>query len=490
MVASKPKNSQNPEESDALYFVLREFAGVNTKNPRQSLADNQFANLFNAIPMGKGNIASLPGHSANLIASPNATANAVSVCFGNTTHILMFRTNGQCDDVLLNASGGVVSKTTFGSAGTFSGGATLNGRAVYSAACAWKNNLMLIVDPTKGYFSWDGTTLTTIDATLVGTTIGVFQGRVVIGYGNVYTMLGVTNYNDENVANGFASYQLGLTAVQGDIVQIKGSISYLFIMTASGIGVINTIQFINGLNYFVLQPLTAGVGLAPQSNALDFDGIILFADIAGIFALQQTPPVYVSDDISGTWGGYSLTRGTGISCARVTVNGRRMPMFLVGNAGAALFLCWLDGKWFFANDNGIGITEIVETTPAAGVSFMYGITAAGGLYQLFGTPASPLAVTIQTKLYDFGSAILNKDFVRAGIEGSWAAGVSVSLTVDTEAGSQNAGTFPMTTVAGLQQLYTDVANSGKYLGMTLTFTSAAGWYVSGLLAEYNEGTPW
>ena len=138
---------------------LRDFGGVNTQAARQVIGDNQFAWLENVQPIGFGNMPALPGPSAALATWSGAAYKMKSVNIAGTDYELMFTTNGACFAVNLTT----YAVTTVGAATTFGGSD--------SDVAQWRNSLAIIVDPTKGYFTWNGTTLTKWNGTVQTLTI-------------------------------------------------------------------------------------------------------------------------------------------------------------------------------------------------------------------------------------------------------------------------------------------------------------------------------
>src|SRR5262249_30792624 len=146
---------------------MREFGTVNQTDARTALEDKEPYWQENMMPIGKGNVKVLP-----LQGSTYATLSAHTSIWGFTLNI-----GGTETPVLLslNSDGSMQQVNTVSSVVTSVCGA---GTVTTKARLAiWKDTPILIVDPTKGYFSWDGTTFTTIDATKTGTDIAVFEAR-------------------------------------------------------------------------------------------------------------------------------------------------------------------------------------------------------------------------------------------------------------------------------------------------------------------------
>ncbi len=192
------------------YHVTKDFKGINTKANRTAIDQNEFAWLENAMPVGYGNLRIIPNYARvtaaagtsvtsgktyivaalggstlgqwqalfssltaipavgdQIVASATGTlagggtvslfailASVAEYVFsaniGATNYMLYFQTDGSCQ--ALNLTTNVLS--TVAAAATFS--------AAGVQAAQWKNERVLIIDPTKGYFDWDGTNLVKI----------------------------------------------------------------------------------------------------------------------------------------------------------------------------------------------------------------------------------------------------------------------------------------------------------------------------------------
>jgi hypothetical protein len=139
--------------------TLRDYQGVNTRSARTVIGDNQFAWLENAMPIGFGNMVVVPKQSSTLATWPTTVYRMRSVNLNGIDYEIGFGTNGA--GYAVNLSSFVV--TTFAAAGTFQGSGT--------SVAQWENAQAVIVDPTLGYFTWDGTTLSKWNGTLQSLTI-------------------------------------------------------------------------------------------------------------------------------------------------------------------------------------------------------------------------------------------------------------------------------------------------------------------------------
>ena len=169
-------------EQKKSYEVVKQFKGVNTKANRTAIADDEFYWLENAMPIGYGNLKITPTYSnVGSVTFSNTVTFYCSANIGLVDYLVAFEADGSAEYVRLDTN----AKGTIGAAGTFSGsGVNIS---------QWKNDRILIGDPAKGYFTWDGTNLIFIGS--VGQ-IGIVQG------GTGYTSAPAVIISAPNSANG------------------------------------------------------------------------------------------------------------------------------------------------------------------------------------------------------------------------------------------------------------------------------------------------
>ena len=154
-------------EQKKSYEVVKNFRGVNTKANRTAIGDDEFYWLENAMPVGYANLKITPTYDAvGSITFAHTVVNFFSANIGITDYLVAFQDDGSCEYVNLTTN----TKGTLASAGTFS----TSGMNISQ----WKNDRILISDPSKGYFTWDATNL-------------VFVGSVgsigIVSKGSAYT---------------------------------------------------------------------------------------------------------------------------------------------------------------------------------------------------------------------------------------------------------------------------------------------------------------
>jgi len=134
-------------EQKKSYQVSKNFRGINTKNNRTAIDDTEFAWLENIQPLGYGNLRALPAPENQSVTFGDAVSQVFSVNINNKDYILAFEDDGRCEYVDLDTN----TVANVAVTGTFSN--------VGMRVSQWKSERALIVDPDKGYFTWDGTNL-------------------------------------------------------------------------------------------------------------------------------------------------------------------------------------------------------------------------------------------------------------------------------------------------------------------------------------------
>ena len=156
----------SPEQKKS-YHVTKAFKGLNTKANRTAIGEDEFSWIENAQPIGFGNIKIVPGpETINANVWSNTTTYFSSVNIGLEDYLLSFQNNGAAQYVTIsnNTRGNIAAAGTFSNSGV--------------QVTQWDNERALIIDPVKGYKTWDGTNLVSVGS--VGT-ITVTAG------GNGYT---------------------------------------------------------------------------------------------------------------------------------------------------------------------------------------------------------------------------------------------------------------------------------------------------------------
>lgn len=169
-------------EQKKSYEVVKNFRGVNTKANRTAIGDDEFYWLENAMPVGYANLKITPTYDAvGSVTFSHTVVNFFSANIGLDDYLIAFEDDGSCEYVNLTTN----VKGTLASAGTFS----TSGMNISQ----WKNDRILISDPSKGYFTWDAVNLISIGS--VGS-IGI------VSKGSGYTSAPAVVISAPNQTNG------------------------------------------------------------------------------------------------------------------------------------------------------------------------------------------------------------------------------------------------------------------------------------------------
>ena len=143
------KSKSEFQERQKGILKFQDFKGMNVQASRQALEDGEFSWLENAMPIGKGNLAVVPTASTALTTNaqiPNTItiSTTFSANISGVDYIFGFFNDGSLYAVNVTAG---FTVTQIASSSTFSSSGVM--------ATQWKNERLLIIDPSKGYFTYD-----------------------------------------------------------------------------------------------------------------------------------------------------------------------------------------------------------------------------------------------------------------------------------------------------------------------------------------------
>jgi hypothetical protein len=428
-------------EQKKSYAVIKNFKGLNTKANRTAIDEDEFSWIENAQPIGFGNIKIVQAQSAVLDSGGNA------VVFANTTtalesaninvsdYILSFEDNGRAEYFnLTNSTKGNVAVT-----GTFS--------SANVSTAQYKNERVIIGDPTKGLSNWDGTNLVSMGS--VGS-IGITNPgsgyvsapSVVIGAPN--DTGGVQATAEATIttgAGGITSIDVtaggsGYTAVPGVIItapDVQGGTQAQAVATISGGAVVAVTVTVPGSGYLNVPTVSFSSGAAAATAVLT-KGTVNSITLTNAGTGYTSPPT-----ITITGGGGANAAAI---CQLVTFKTGTLSV-LVTNGGSG----YGPSGSFYVTVTGTGGTGANATAIVSGGSVTQvimnnpgsGYTAAGTV--TFGGSGSNAA----------GTVILNSDEIASVATFSGRTWVAAGRTVYYSAAgsysdftSVSAGNFPIT----------------------------------------------
>jgi hypothetical protein len=428
-------------EQKKSYAVIKNFKGLNTKANRTAIDEDEFSWIENAQPIGFGNIKIVQAQSAMLDSGGNA------VVFANTTtalesaninvsdYLLSFEDNGRAEYFnLTNSTKGNVAVT-----GTFS--------SANVSTAQFKNERVIVGDPTKGLSNWDGTNLVSMGS--VGS-IGITNPgsgylaapSVVIGAPN--DTGGVQATAEATIttgAGGLTSIDVtaggtGYAAVPGVTItapDVQGGTQAQAVATISG-GIVVAVTITEPGSGYLTVPTVGFSSGAATATAVLTKGTVNSITLTNAGTGYTSPPTITLTGGSGANAAaicQLVTFKTGTLSVLVTNGGSgygASGSFFVGVSGTGG-----SGANATAIVSGGAVTQVIMNDPGSGY------TAAGTV--TFGGSGSNAA----------GTVILNSDEIASVATFSGRTWVAAGRTVYYSAAgsysdftSVSAGNFPIT----------------------------------------------
>jgi hypothetical protein len=270
-------------EQKKSYAVVKNFTTLNTKANRTAIGEDEFSWIENVMPIGAGNLKTIPQSLTMLDAGANA------VTFANTVTLLTSTNINVADYILAAESDGRMEY--FNLTGLLKGNVAVTGTFSSSgvSTAQYKNERVIIGDPDKGLFTWDSNNTVSIGS--VGSIAITSSGS---GYGVVPTV----NINAPNDANGVqATAVVTVNTGTGSVVDTK--------ITAAGTGYTTppTLSF--------AAPNTVG-GVRASAYALVNGGAIVQVVITNAGSgYTSTPAITITPNSGGASGAITAVLNTG-----------------------------------------------------------------------------------------------------------------------------------------------------------------------------------
>ena len=376
-------------EQKKSYAIVKQFAGLNTKANRTAIKDEEFAWIENAMPIGFGNIKIVPSqvavqNSGNAAVSfANVVTYLSSANINVQDYILAFENNGSAEyfNLATSTQGNVAVTGTFSNTGI--------------SIAQYNNERVIIGDPSKGLFTWDGNSVVSIggvgligitnpgsnyttapnvvisapnqsngiQATAVATITtgaGGVQSIQVIATGSGFTSVPTVTIGAPNVSGGVQA-TAGATIQGGSVVAIT--------VTQAG----------SGYTSIPSVSITGGGGSSATANATLSSGIVNSITLTNAGTGYTSPPTV---SISGGGGTNAA------ALAQLTTFAKGTVTILVNNGGsgytnAANTVVTITGG-SGANAAGTAIvsggqvTQVVMTNPGTGYTSTPTVTITGG----------------------------------------------------------------------------------------------------------------
>ena len=375
--------------------------------------------------------------------------------------------------------------------------------------------------PTISFTATGGDTPTVVATALAnvstapsaGTDIAVYSGRVWIGNGRTIYYSAPASYNDFSVGNAGGSFNISDGTLNNSVNQLCSANNYLYIFGDDSINVISNVAVSSGITTFSNTNLTAFVGSSIPLTVQPYLRGVFFGNQAGFYLVYGAVPQKVSDPLDGIFQFIDFTQP--VTGGSVMIFNQLCMCFMFtytgGTSPRKLMAIYFNNKWFLASQ-GNNLTLCCPVFED-GRQELY-ITDGTQLFHAFKSSTNTINSTIQTRLWDFGSSLVTKQALKAGLEIDVPNTIfSANLSVDTEnasnlfaLGSQNAINWvnnsnvtllwtnnALQTVVwlstGFTYIMSDVTNYGKYIGFTMTST-VPNYQLNAMMLEFEDRARW
>lgn len=523
------------------YITFLAFEKMNTKVARQNLPENQVAWMENLQPIAPNQLLTVPAPAAALATVTGKTVTRqFQANIGNTDYVIFFATDGSATAV--NANSG--AQTTFATAATFSNTPDM---------VVFASQRLLIMDPTGGYATWDGTLFvksggispnihitnggagytsapavtftggaggnaggaaataviaggavvainvtnagtgnaagaaitvvltgggfsTPATATVVvwpqvtGTTITVGFGRVWWASGRIlnFTGTGATTgvtWDDLNPADAAGSTTISDNDLAHVITGLRFLNNYLYITGDQSIKQIGSITVASSVTLFTLLTLASDIGTSFLMTIQSYNRLVLFANKNGVYGIFGATVQKISDDLDGIFLNANFALAP--SAALNDLQNIHCYVLLLSyndprrNVTRSILLIYQQSKWFVSSQ-GDGLLAICSVPLASSTQVETFGSSGADVTQLLQNSNANVQILLITSLTPHNNVLQAKKNLRSGIALTTALAQNVTMTLDTENGSNSyvfAAATAMVWLNNAQQVVTFQNNS-------------------------------
>lgn len=371
-------------------------------------------------------------------------------------------------------------------------------------------------------FSAGPTTTATGTAALVvgpsgGQSIATFAGRVWVSNMRTISYSAPTSFSDFTEANAGGSFVITDESVHSDVTALVAANNFLYVFSDSAINVISDVRVVAGTPP---ETLFSNVNVSPiigsnlPQSIFPYYRALGFATPFGFYSMAGATPQKISDALDGIFSLIDFSEPVTADIA-LLFNILCMAFSFTYNdpvrGARPLIALFFNKKWFFASQAS-GIERIVCGFDDA-VPTIFGSDGTH-VYELFSTTNAAIPTTMVTPLWPMKTPTRTKQALKAGFEvisTTQVAEISVTIDCDNSSipavltadnfvewayGSGAAATWANSggalmdwVVSGLQFFQGDGEGMGRYVGYTVTSTSADFTY-AGVLMQYERRANW
>jgi hypothetical protein len=494
---------------------IQGYSGIINTQPPDLIPDNATQSVYNYLPIGSGVLRKVVSPSL-VVTLPNQPIKFINdILLGNLVTYV----------ILADGSAGLINNGTYTQiqpTGTFSTNAS------QIDISNWQNQFFIIADVNKGLFafqpnyaptvgSWAASTAyvvgqiisvsgntywcitegtsastqptfnttigaTTTDGTVVwqsfsysnglltlqpdipGSTLLIYQGRVLIGNGRLLTYSAPLSFIDFTITNGGGNFTLTSPNLKSQIVRLLSYMNNIYIIGDHAVIVITGTTITNDPSQWYIMELFNTTGSIYPNSVMNYNNTIYLVNEYGIYTINSSQSQKVDYPIDTTR--FSWTQGQATICLinnllfyLLPVN-QYSPLFTT-TYNMILAYC-LDLQQFFFLDFGFNVQALYATRSIPNHNTY--ILSNNAVYQLNSAynsslPALPSQIT--SKVFDFNYTFIYKVFNYLAFNINSLGGVP-NMTLNTYCGTPTQ-TNIQNSFQNISQ--TNVVNSGEvYVG--------------------------
>jgi hypothetical protein len=352
---------------------------------------------------------------------------------------------------------------------------------------------------------------------LTPTTLAVYSGRVWLGGGRALQWTGTGGFDDAATANAAGTTILPDSDLVHQITALRALNNYLWIFGDNSIKQIGTVSVSGSTTVFSIVTLSSDTGTLFPQSILSYNRLVLFANKTGVYAVLGASVQKISNQMDGIFQNLNFNLPlqaalNDIGSAGIGGGSIRCYMLLasyvdpIANTTRSIIMTFFSQKWFIINQG-----NNIQSMSTAVINGSLETFASSGsdVTQILQNPQAPVNFLLRTALANDGKPHMGKRALRAGVTQVSNVNGTVTMTIDSELGSQPANYtvgFPITWVNNqgqiirwlntLGQLITFVGkgilfqrvaaqNSGIYLGVTMS-GSFSQYSVNNIIIEYQD----
>ena len=488
------------------------------------------------------------------VAAPGTFSNAPdATMFDGSRILIMDATSGYAtwDGILFVKKGGLSPNIHVTAGGTgyssppsisFSGG---SGSGATATAVVLGGAVVAInlTNPGTGYLGGETITVniggpgTGATATVVvwpqitGTTITVGFGRVWYANGRVLGWTGTgagtgQTWDDINPADAAGTLTIADADLQHTLTGLRFLNNYLYIFGDASIKQIGSITVQSSITLFTVLSLASDIGTTFLQTIQSYNRLVLFANKNGVYGIFGASVQKISNDMDGIFENVDFSLNMSSSLHDVHVfnvagsPGGSIHCYILlvkyfdplQNITRTLLLTYQSNKWFVVNvgNNLLSICGGVLSTTQQWETF---VSSGSDVTPVLQNSNAPVQILLITSLTPHNNPIQAKQVLRSGIAVTTGIAQSLTMTVDTENGSNSYDYFAGTQITWLNNngqvvqwlnnsqqpvnFFTggftmpdqDTDGYGKFVGNTVR-GSVQAFAINMIANEYEDADPW